>query len=137
MTPKFCREVQAQLPALAGGELSGWSDRTVRAHLRRCRECAGQWADQQQLGTGLSALRAHPPEPPAQLLDTLLDQAREPGLRARAAVPARGALSGARPELSVAFLTVGALASTALGWAAWQGGRSAWRHGARLATRRR
>jgi hypothetical protein len=44
-------------------------------------------------------------------------------LRERAAVPARGAVSGARPALSVAFLTVGAAASTGVGYAAWRTAR--------------
>jgi hypothetical protein len=32
-------------------------------------------------------------------------------------------VSGARPALSVAFLTVGAAASTGLGWTVWRGVR--------------
>jgi anti-sigma factor RsiW len=122
--PKFCREAQSQLPAFLAGELSGWSARVVRRHFRRCPECAAALARQQHVSAGLSALKERAPEPPPELLAGLLAQARRPGLRGRAAVPARGAVSGARPELSVAFLTVGALATTGIGWAAWRGGRS-------------
>lgn len=122
--PRFCREAQSQLPAMLAGELSGWAERVVRRHVRRCPDCAAELARQQEVSVGLSALKESTPEPPPDLLAGLLEQARKPGLRGRAAVPARGAVSGARPELSVAFLTVGALATTGLGWAAWRSGRS-------------
>jgi anti-sigma factor RsiW len=122
--PRFCREAQSQLPALLAGELTGWAERVVRRHFRRCPDCAAELARQEQVSAGLSALKARAPDPPADLLEELLADARRPGLRGRAAVPARGAVSGARPELSVAFLTVGALATTGMGWAAWRGGRS-------------
>src|SRR3954467_1748653 len=61
------------------------------------------------------------PAPPPGLLDDLLARAHGGGIRERAAVPARGAVSGARPALSVAFLTVGAAASTGVGYAAYKG----------------
>ena len=121
--PRFCRETQAQLPAVLAGELTGWSGRVVRRHLNRCPECAAALARQEQVSAALSTLKGRGPEPPPELLDDLLGQVRRPGLRGRAAVPARGAISGAKPHLSVAFLTVGALATTGLGWAAWRGGR--------------
>jgi predicted anti-sigma-YlaC factor YlaD len=122
--PRFCREAQSQLPAMLAGELTGWSERVVRRHFRRCPECAAELARQEQVSAGLSAMKTRAPEPPPELLAGLLAQARRPGLRGRAAVPARGAVSGARPGLSVGFLTVGALATTGVGWAAWRGGRS-------------
>lgn len=122
-TPRFCREAQAQLPALMAGELTGWSERVVRAHLRRCVACRAERDRQGELGAALSVLRTTSPEPPPELLAGLLAQARRPGLRGRIAVPARGAVSGARPGLSVAFLTAGAVASTGAGWAAWRTAR--------------
>jgi anti-sigma factor RsiW len=121
--PRFCREAQAQLPFLVSGELTGWAARVVRAHVKRCPDCGPELARQQQLADALHSLRTAPPEPPAGLLDDLLARARGRGLRERAAVPARGAVSGARPGLSVAFLTVGAAASTGVGYAAWRGAR--------------
>jgi predicted anti-sigma-YlaC factor YlaD len=123
--PRFCREAQSQLPAILAGELTGWSERVVRRHFRRCEDCAAELARQEQVSAGLSALKASAPEPPPELLAGLLAQARKPGMRGRAAVHARGAVSGARPGLSVTFLTVGALATTGVGWAAWRTGRSA------------
>jgi anti-sigma factor RsiW len=122
-TPRFCREAQAQLPFLVSGELTGWGARVVRAHLKRCTDCSAEMARQEQLTSALASLRAAPPEPPPGLLDDLLRRARGGSLRERAAVPARGAVSGARPALSVAFLTVGAAASTGVGYAAYKGAR--------------
>ncbi|MDX6286062.1 MAG: hypothetical protein QOG53_1547 [Frankiales bacterium] len=123
--PRFCRETRGQLLALMAGELSGWSERVVRRHLRRCSDCAAEFARQERVNDGLSQLKQQAPEPPPELLGDLLAQARQPGWRGRAAVPARGAVSGARPELSVAFLTLGALATTGVGWAAWKSSRAA------------
>ncbi len=70
-----------------------------------------------------ASLRESPPEPPAGLLDNLLARAHGGSLREKAAVPARGAVSGARPAMSVAFLTVGAAASTGVGYAVYKGAR--------------
>ena len=85
-------------------------------------------ARQQEVARGLAAIRtAALSAPPAGLLDTLLAQAHESrrGLRGRAAVPARGAVSGAKPHLSVALIAAGTVAGTGIGWAAWQGARAA------------
>lgn len=121
--PRFCREAQAQLPFLVSGELTGWGARVVRAHVKRCAQCSAELARQEQLSSALASLRESPPEPPPGLLDDLLRRASGGSLRERAAVPARGAVSGARPAMSVAFLTVGAAASTGLGYAAWKSAR--------------
>jgi predicted anti-sigma-YlaC factor YlaD len=119
--PRFCRETQAQLPFLVSGEVTGWPARVVRAHVKRCADCRAELARQEQLGTAFASMKAAPPEPPGGLLDDLLSRAHGGGLRERAAVPARGAVSGARPAMSVAFLTVGAAASTGVGYAAYKG----------------
>ena len=121
--PRFCREAQAQLPFLVSGELTGWGARVVRAHVKRCPQCSAELARQEQLSSALASLRDSPPVPPPGLLDDLLRRASGGSLRERAAVPARGAVSGARPAMSVAFLTVGAAASTGIGYAAWKGAR--------------
>jgi predicted anti-sigma-YlaC factor YlaD len=126
--PRFCREARSQMPALAAGELSGWPLHVVRAHLRRCADCAADYERQQQLSDALASLKGQPPEPPAGLLGDLLARADQQRVRERAAVPARGALSGARPGLSVAFLTVGAAASTGVGYGLYRGLRALRRH---------
>ena len=126
--PRFCREAQSQLPTLEAGELSGWSERVVRAHLRRCEACSTEWERQRHVEAGLEALRETPPQPPVGLLDDLLARAGSAGRRERVAVPVRGAVSGARPGLSIAFLTVGAAASTGVGYAVFRGVRALRRH---------
>jgi anti-sigma factor RsiW len=127
-TPRFCRETRSQLPFLVSGELSGWGARVVRAHVRRCSECAAELARQEQVGVALESLRTARPDPPPGLLDELLARANGGSLRERAAVPARGAVSGARPAMSVAFLTVGAAASTGVGYGLYKGARWALAH---------
>jgi predicted anti-sigma-YlaC factor YlaD len=122
--PRFCRETRSQLPALAAGELSGWPLHVVRAHLKRCAHCAAEQVRQEHLTSALSTLKGQPPAPPPGLLDDLLARADQRNVRERAAVPARGALSGARPGLSVAFLTVGAAASTGVGYGLYRGVRA-------------
>jgi anti-sigma factor RsiW len=122
-SPRFCRETRAQLPFLVNGELSGWGARVVRAHVKRCPDCAAELGRQEQVDVALASLRTSQPEPPPGLLDDLLARARGGSIRERAAVPARGAVSGARPAMSVAFLTVGAAASTGAGYALYRGAR--------------
>jgi predicted anti-sigma-YlaC factor YlaD len=119
--PRFCRETRSQLPALESGELSGWPLHVVRAHLRRCPDCSAEQVRQEQLASALASLKGQPPTPPPDLLENLLARADQRSVRERAAVPARGALSGARPGLSVAFLTVGAAASTGVGYGVYRG----------------
>jgi anti-sigma factor RsiW len=119
-TSRFCREAQSQLPALVAGEVSGWSMHVVQAHLRRCAHCSAELERQRAVAAGLAALRHSAPLPPSGLLEELLAQAGSPGARERAAVPVRGAISGARPGLSISFLTVGALASTGVGVAIYR-----------------
>jgi predicted anti-sigma-YlaC factor YlaD len=120
---RFCRETQAQLPFLVSGELTGWGARVVRAHVRRCEDCRGELERQEQLTSAFASLRESPPAPPAGLLDDLLARVHGGSLREKAAVPARGAVSGARPAMSVAFLTVGAAASTGVGYGIYRGMR--------------
>jgi len=126
--PRVCREVQRYLPLYVGDALPGWRRRLIAMHLRRCDICAPELARQQTVAAGLdqlgTAAAATTDEPPAGLLEALLEQAERPGVRGRAAVPARGAVSGARPGLSVALLVVGAAAGTAAGYAGWKGARA-------------
>lgn len=134
---RMCREVQAQLAAYEAGTLPRWRRRLVDLHLRRCVDCTWELTRQEELAAGLEMItitEMEPPlPPPDDLLETLLAQAEQPDLRARAAVPVRGAVSGARPGLSVALLLAAAATGTAVGYAGWRGARAA----SRMARRRR
>jgi anti-sigma factor RsiW len=122
---RICREVQQQLPAYVDRSLPRVRRRLVGLHLRRCTECQAEFARQRDVSGGLAALAGPSAAPPEGLLTTLLDQAANPGVKGRVAVPARGAVSGARPALSVALLIAGAAAGTGLGYAGWRGARAA------------
>jgi predicted anti-sigma-YlaC factor YlaD len=121
---RMCTEVQHHLPAYVDGRsLSAVRRRLLRVHLKRCDVCRAALAAQEDVAAGLAAMGRPGPPPPEGLLDTLLSQAASPGLAGRAAVPARGAVSGARPALSLALLVAGAAAGTGLGYAGWRGAR--------------
>lgn len=120
---RICREVQANLPSYVDKSLPLLRRRLVGLHLRRCRDCQADFARQREVSTGLNALAGPREEPPDGLLDSLLDQAARPGVKGRVAVPARGAVSGARPALSVALLVAGAAAGTGIGYASWSAAR--------------
>lgn len=122
--PRICREARAQLPELVEGTLPWWRRRLVRVHLRRCGECWAELVRQRLVNEGLDGLgdaaEAAAEPPPEDLLGALLEEAGHSGVRGRAAVPARGAVSGARPALSAGLLLLGAAAGTAAGYATWR-----------------
>jgi anti-sigma factor RsiW len=134
---RVCREVQAYLPGFVAGTLPRWRARLVGVHLRRCERCEAELERQRAVAAGLAELASAAgdvdEEPPEGLLDTLLAAADRPGVRGRAAVPARGAVSGARPALSVALLVAGAAVGTAAGYAGWRAARAV---GGRVSRRR-
>lgn len=122
--------VQARLPQFVDEELSGVRRRLVARHLRRCEQCRDEELRQRAVADELAALArtqvaaAEATAPPPELLDQLLAQAEEPGLRERVAVPARGAVSGARPGLSVALVATVLGLALLVGWVGWRLGRS-------------
>ena len=122
---RTCAEVQQHLPSYVEGTLGRVRRRLLALHLRGCRECVAELERQRQVSAGLAALGGPDAVPPDGLLDVLLAQSAATGVVGRAAVPARGAVSGARPVLSVALLVAGAAAGTGLGWASWRGARAA------------
>ena len=127
---RICREVELHLPAYADGSLAPWRRWLVDRHLRRCEDCRAVLEEERAVAAALAALgpaaqpSAEDLDPPDALLESLLERAHRPGVRARVAVPARGAVSGARPVLSVALLVAGAAVGTAAGWASWRGTRA-------------
>ena len=120
---RMCNEVQSQLPSYVDRSLPVLRRRLVGLHLRRCRECQVEFSLQRELSQGLGCLQQRVEVPPEGLLDSLLEQAARPGVKGRAAVPVRGAVSGARPTLSVALLVAGAVAGTGVGYGAWRGAK--------------
>ena len=121
---RVCAEVQRHLPDLVRDELPRLRRRLVERHLRRCVDCAAERDRQEQVIAGLAVLSGQPDQPPPGLLDDLLAATASGGLAARAAVPARGAVSGARPALSLALLVAGAAAGTGVGYAGWKAARA-------------
>lgn len=119
----MCDEVQSQLPAYVDRSLPRLRRRLVGLHLRRCQDCQRAFSAERDLAAGLRVLSSPAEAPPEGLLDELLARAARPGVKGRAAVPARGAVSGARPALSVALLVAGAAAGTGVGYGAWKGVR--------------
>lgn len=119
----MCDEVQSQLPAYVDRSLPRLRRRLVGLHLRRCQDCQRSFSAERDLAAGLRVLSSPAEPPPEGLLDELLAQAARPGVKGRAAVPARGAVSGARPALSVALLVAGAAAGTGVGYGTWKGVR--------------
>lgn len=120
---RLCREVQSQLPGYVDRSLPRVRRRLVGLHLRRCPHCQPAFSAERELAAGLRVLAAPAESPPEGLLEDLLATAARPGVKGRAAVPARGAVSGARPVLSVALLVAGAAAGTGVGYAGWRGVR--------------
>lgn len=120
---RACERVQARLPRLVDGTLPGWRRRLLQRHVARCEVCADELARQQRVAEGLRELGEvvprSQPDPPDELLDVILDQVHDPGIRQRVAGPARGAVSGARPELSVMAL----LLSLLLSYVVWRATR--------------
>ncbi len=120
---RVCDEVQANLPSYVDRSLPRVRRRLVGLHLRRCQDCQRAFSAERDLAAGLRVLAEPVGPPPEGLLEDLLAQAARPGAKGRAAVPARGAVSGARPALSVALLVAGAAAGTGVGYAGWRGVR--------------
>ena len=112
---RVCDEVRALLPAYCAGDLSKVRRPLVAVHLRRCAECQAEFSRQRDLALGLRSLASSDDAPPDDLLDKLLAQADSP----RGAASMRGAVSGAKPALSVALLVAGAAAGAGAGYASW------------------
>lgn len=133
--PATCRRVQTHLPRVVSGEASRLRRRLVDRHLvGGCEACVAEHARQVEVDTRLRDLvpvveaAVADEEPPEWLLGSLLAQAEDPGLRARAAAPMRGAVSGARPELTVAAVVLSLAVAGGIAWAGWRLGRAVAAH---------
>ncbi len=119
MKERVCLEVQAQLPDYVDRTLPRLRRNLVALHLRRCATCQAEFSAQRDLKAGLASLASRGEEPPEGLLDQLLARSGSP----RGAAPLRGAVSGARPALSVALLIAGAASAAGAGYASWLSAR--------------
>ena len=115
MNERVCQEVQAQLPAYVDRSLPRLRRKLVALHLRRCAVCQAAFSAQRDLHAGLASLASAGETPPDGLLEALLAQSSSP----RGATPLRGAVSGAKPVLSVALLVAGAASAAGAGYASW------------------
>jgi len=115
MSERVCQEVRGQLPDYVDRTLPQLRRKLVALHLRRCAACQAEFSAQRELRSGLAALARAGEPPPDGLLETLLQQSSSP----RGAAPLRGAVSGARPALSVALLLAGAASAAGAGYASW------------------
>ncbi len=115
MNERVCAEVRANLPAYVDRSLDPVRRRLLALHLRRCSTCQAEFSSQRDLSAGLASLAAQGESPPDGLLEQLLAQSGSP----RGATPMRGAVSGARPVLSVALLAAGAASAAGAGYASW------------------
>ena len=117
---RTCERVQGRLPRLADAKLPAWQRRFVLRHVARCEDCSAELERQRTVAAGLRELSGAAPTPepgpPDDLLGEILEQVHDPGIRERVVRPARGAVSGARPELSLAAL----LAVALLAYLAWR-----------------
>lgn len=71
-----CSTTQARFSEYLDGRLTGREMQRIAAHLDRCRECAGEWAAQQQTQSALSTL-GPVPEPEDLLLRIRVSVSRE------------------------------------------------------------
>lgn len=119
---RTCERVQAQLPGLVAETLSPWRRRLVLRHVARCDTCAGELERERSLRDELqrASATADDEDAPPELLDQILERVNDPGIRGRVAGPARGAVSGARPEYSAAAV----LMTLLLAYLVWRGARS-------------
>ena len=115
MSERVCAEVQSQLPDYVDRSLPRVRRKLVALHLRRCSACQAEFSLQRDLAAGLASLAAQGETPPDGLLEQLLSSSSS----RRGAAPLRGAVSGARPALSVALLVAGAAAGASAGYASW------------------
>lgn len=116
MNERVCQEARAQLPEYVDRTLPRLRRKLVALHLRRCAACQAEFSTQRELKAGLASLAAAGDAPPPDgLLETLLQQSDSP----RGTAPLRGAVSGARPALTVALLLAGAASAAGAGYASW------------------
>ena len=82
-----CEQVAPYLPGMAGRELGDDSLRWVDSHLATCASCRADAARYRSVSAGLLALRDHEPNPPAYLVDSIIEGVRADSQRRYLPVP--------------------------------------------------
>lgn len=82
-----CEQAIPYLPGLAGGDLRPETAASVEAHLASCPSCRTELARYERVGTALASLREREVEPPAYLLESLLETVPARRARRRIALP--------------------------------------------------
>ena len=82
-----CEQVSPYLPGLAGDELGGETVRWVEAHLATCASCRREAAGYRSVSSGLVALAEREIEPPAFLVDAILERVESDRRRRMIPIP--------------------------------------------------
>ena len=69
-----CEQVTPYLPGLAGDELGAETVRWIHAHLSTCTSCAAEAKRYRTVATGLATMADREIEPPAFVVDAILDR---------------------------------------------------------------
>ena len=69
-----CEQVSTYLPGIAGDELGAETVRWIDAHLGSCVSCRAEATRYRSVAAGLVAVKEHEIEPPAFLVDSILDR---------------------------------------------------------------
>lgn len=69
-----CEQVTPYLPGLAGDELGAETVHWIDAHLETCASCSAEAKRYRSVATGLAAMAAREIEPPAFVVDAILER---------------------------------------------------------------
>ncbi|MFA5892074.1 MAG: zf-HC2 domain-containing protein [Actinomycetota bacterium] len=76
-----CEEIALYLPGYRGRDLHEATARVVEDHLADCEDCTAAAARFERVHVGLTSLVGRNAEPPAHLLDSILEAVHESGAR--------------------------------------------------------
>jgi len=72
-----CDQIRPYLPGFVGGDLRSDTATVVAAHIATCASCSAESASLERVRTGLAVVAAREVEPPAWLLDAILERTAE------------------------------------------------------------
>jgi predicted anti-sigma-YlaC factor YlaD len=82
-----CEQVAPYLPGIAGAELGAESQRWIDAHLQTCASCRAEAGRYRSVAAGMTALSQREVEPPAFLVDSILERVESEAHRRYLPVP--------------------------------------------------